>query len=72
MLPVALAMALAIAAIGGQMPTSPTPLDAKRVILVRHFNQHRLDHWYVGSDRHPIVQEAGILQAPVLTVDVPR
>jgi len=46
------------------------PLGAVGVGRVRHLDEDRLDHRHVGGDRDPIIEEAGIIEAPVLVVDV--
>ena len=43
---------------------------AKRMPWVRHLDQDRVDHRQVGADRYAVVEEAGVLQAAVLVVDV--
>ena len=68
--PIASRIALATAAIGGTIGTSPTPAHAERMARVRHLDDHRVDHRQVGGDRHAIVEEARILQPAVLVVDV--
>ena len=48
-MPSALWMALAIAASGGTIGTSPTPLHAVRMTRVGHFDDHRVDHRQVRA-----------------------
>ena len=43
---------------------------AKRMPWVRHLDQDRVDHRQVGANRHAVVEEAWVLQAAVLVVDV--
>ena len=69
-MPVALAMALATAAMGGTMGVSPTPRTPVGMARVRHLHDHRVDHRQVGGDGHAIVEEARVLQLAVGAVDV--
>ena len=46
------------------------PACAKRMPWVRHLDQDRVDHRQIGADRYTVVEEAGVLQAAVLVVDV--
>ena len=37
---------------------------------VRHLDHHVVEHRHVGTDRHPVVEEARIIDLAVLVVDV--
>jgi hypothetical protein len=37
---------------------------------VRHLDQDRLDHRHVGGDRHPVVEEPGIIEPALRVVDL--
>ena len=66
-LPIALWMALAIAAIGGTI----LAFHAVGVVRVRHFDQHAFDrHHQIGCDWHPVIEKTRIAQVAVLVVDV--
>ena len=43
---------------------------AKRMPWIRHLDQDRVDHRQVGANRYAVVEEAWVLQAAVLVVDV--
>jgi len=69
-MPIASAMALATAAIGGTIGTSPTPPGAEGVARVRVFYHHGVNHRHVGGHRHAVVEKARIFEPPLLVVDV--
>ena len=68
--PIASAIALATAAIGGTIGTSPTPRAPNGWRGFGVLDHDRLDHRQVGGDRHAVVEEARVIEAPVLVVDV--
>src|SRR5947207_139006 len=37
---------------------------------VRVLDHHRFDHRQIGGDRDPVIEEAGVIETPVLVVDV--
>jgi hypothetical protein len=45
-------------------------LGAVGVRRVRDLDEDRLDHRHVGRDRHPVVEEAGVVEPAIAIVDV--
>ena len=68
--PVAAWIALATAAIGGTIGTSPTPRTPNGMARVRHLDEDRVDHRHVGRDRAAVVEKARVIHAALLVVDV--
>ena len=69
-IPVAPWIALATAAIGGTIGTSPTPRTPKGCRRIRHLDDDRVDHRQIRRDRHAIIEEPGVIEAPLLAVNV--
>src|SRR5258705_1494902 len=46
------------------------PLHALRMLRVRHFDHYRVEHRQGRTNRHAIVEEAGVIDLAVLVVDV--
>ena len=63
--PMAFLTALATAASGGTIGTSPTPAHAVRVLVVGHLDHDGLDHRQVAGDRHAVVEEARVIELAV-------
>ena len=69
-LPVAISIALAMAAIGGQMFTSPTPFAPYGWVGFGTSTRIALDHRQVGRDRAAIIQEARVIELTFGVVDI--
>ena len=53
------------------MLTSPTFLSRRKGWAgFRHIDEDRLDYRHVGSDRHAVIEEAGVIEPAVPVVDV--
>ena len=44
--------------------------QAKGVLGIRHLDNNGVDHWHIGSNRHPVVEKSRGLKTPIRSVHV--
>ena len=69
-IPIAAWIALATTAIGGRIGTSPTPRTPKGCRGFGTLDDHCIDQWQVGRDRHAIIKKPRVIETALLVVDV--